>query len=208
MTSLCRCSNSKHIGLSYQWNVHYPANSVFHMSPVLQILVFIMTICAWWIYTSLSQVWILLYVILIILYVVVPTLFTQQAVEWPVTLWDYITSMWRHRNVARKPSFTMFQRTRRCTLGKDTSQPPNLYEWTSEDEERILFHRHIHLLLVKIYNFGKYVRLSGCLSVCVSVRFVKRNSWTLWHIITKLDPYMYWVTCSCKLHGQICRSQN
>ena len=25
------------------------------------------------------------------------------------------------------------------------------------------------LLLAKIYNFGKYVRLSGCLSVCLSV---------------------------------------
>ena len=64
------------------------------------------------------------------------------------------------------------------------------------------------LLLAKIYNFGKNVRLSGCLSVGVSVRFVKHNSWTLRHIITKLDPYMYWVTGSCKLPGQICRSQN
>ena len=34
------------------------------------------------------------------------------------------------------------------------------------------------------------------------------NSRTLWQIITKLDPYMYWVTGSCRLPGQLSRSQN
>ena len=57
-------------------------------------------------------------------------------------------------------------------------------------------------------HFGKYVRLSVCYLpkftilasmfvcrfVCLSVRFVKHNSWTLWHIITKLGPHMEWVS--------------
>ena len=59
-------------------------------------------------------------------------------------------------------------------------------------------------------HFGKYVRLSVCYLpkftilasmfvcrfVCLSVRFVKHNSWTLWHIITKLGPHMEWVSSS------------
>ena len=95
------------------------------------------------------------------------------------------------------------------------------------------------LLLAKVYNFGKYVRLSVCylpkftifgkyvlLSVCylpkfkilasmfvcrfvcLSVRFVKHNSWTLWHIITKLGPHMEWVSSSSMYHWQISRSRN
>ena len=35
-----------------------------------------------------------------------------------------------------------------------------------------------------------------CRFVCLSVRFVKHNSWTLWHIITKLGPHMEWVSSS------------
>ena len=71
-------------------------------------------------------------------------------------------------------------------------------------------------------HFGKYVRLSVCYLpkfsifasmfvcrfVCLSVRFVKHNSWTLWHIITKLGPHMEWVSSSSMWHWQISRSWN
>ena len=71
-------------------------------------------------------------------------------------------------------------------------------------------------------HFGKYVRLSVCYLpkfsifasmfvcrfVCLSVRFVKHNSWTLWHIITKLGPHMEWMSSSSMWHWQISRSWN
>ena len=50
----------------------------------------------------------------------------------------------------------------------------------------------------------RFVRLS----VCLSVSFVKHNSWTLWHIITKLGPHMEWVSSSSMWHWQISRSWN
>ena len=76
--------------------------------------------------------------------------------------------------------------------------------------------------LPKFTIFGKYVRLSVCYLpkftilasmfvcpfVCLSVRFVKHNSWTLWHIITKLGPHMEWVSSSSMWHWQIIRSWN
>ena len=76
--------------------------------------------------------------------------------------------------------------------------------------------------LPKFTIFGKYVRLSVCYLpkfsifasmfvcrfVCLSVRFVKHNSWTLWHIITKLGPHMEWVSSSSMWHWQISRSWN
>ena len=51
------------------------------------------------------------------------------------------------------------------------------------------------LLLAKIFNFGKYVRLTVCLCVCVFVCVSVRNFFdtghSFWYIFTKLDPRMY-----------------
>ena len=53
----------------------------------------------------------------------------------------------------------------------------------------------ISLLLAKIFNFGKYIRLTVCLSVCVFVCLSVRNFFDTGHsfryIVTKLGPSMY-----------------
>ena len=64
----------------------------------------------------------------------------------------------------------------------------------------------VGLLLAKISK--KFASMFVCRFVCLSVRFVKHNSWTLWHIITKLGPHMEWVSSSSMWHWQISRSWN
>ena len=51
---------------------------------------------------------------------------------------------------------------------------------------------HPYLLLAKIsQKFGKYVRLTVCLSVGLFVCYVDDNSTTVWDINTKLGQHMY-----------------
>ena len=88
-----------------------------------------------------------------------------------------------------------------------------------------IFGKYVRLsvcYLPKFTIFGKYVRLSVCYLpkfsifasmfvcrfVCLSVCFVKHNSWTLRHNITKLGPHMEWVSSSSMWHWQISRSWN
>ena len=131
-----------------------------------------------------------------------------------------LRSFWRHCNVVRKRklilklllakiyNFGKYVRLSVCYLPKFT-----------------IFGKYVRLsvcYLPKFTIFGKYVRLSVCYLpkftilasmfvcrfVCLSVRFVKHNSWTLWHIITKLGPHMEWVSSSSMWHWQISRSWN
>ena len=54
-----------------------------------------------------------------------------------------------------------------------------------------LFIFHPYLLLAKIFNFGKYVRLTVCLSVCLFVCNVNDTGRTVQAINTKLGTCMY-----------------
>ena len=60
------------------------------------------------------------------------------------------------------------------------------------------------------FYFGKFVRLTVCLSVCLSGWIITHNSRTHWHIFTKLQTQMHLVQCSplCifKFKGQMSRS--
>ena len=69
-------------------------------------------------------------------------------------------------------------------------------------------HCLLALGLITCQNLQFLASMFVCRFVCLSVSFVKRNSWTLWHIITKLGPHMEWLSSSSMWHWQISRSWN
>ena len=62
---------------------------------------------------------------------------------------------------------------------------------TSQNFQFLQVCSFVGLLLAKIFNFCKYVRLSVCLSVCLFVRNFFDTGHSFWYIFTKLDPSMY-----------------
>ena len=67
-----------------------------------------------------------------------------------------------------------------------------------ENQSKLSYHRNITQvyivnfisLLAKIFNFGKYVRLTVCLFVCLSVCVCCNTGRTVRQINTKLSPHM------------------
>ena len=55
-----------------------------------------------------------------------------------------------------------------------------------------------------VWQVCSFDSLAVCQLVC---SFVKHKSWTLWHIITKLRPHMYWIIGSCNLPWPISRKK-